>query len=60
MSLGGKPSKPDLPEPEEIQETVTEDESLVKKRARKRLQGQGRQGNIFTGIANALKNRLGE
>ncbi len=60
MSLGGTPSKQKLPEPEEIQETVTEDESSVKRRTRKRLQGQGRQGNIFAGIATALKKRLGE
>jgi hypothetical protein len=54
------PSKPDLPKPQEIQETVTEDESLVKKRARKRQAGQGKQANIFAGIQNALKKRLGE
>jgi len=60
MSFGGKPSKPKLPEPEEIQETVTEDEGSVKRRARKRSEGQGRQGNIFAGIQSALKKRLGE
>ncbi|GAG46154.1 unnamed protein product [marine sediment metagenome] len=57
-----KPSKPKLTQPEKIEEVenITEEESSVKRRTRRRLEGQGRIGNIFAGIGAALKKRLGE
>lgn len=57
-----KTKTPDLKEPEKIEtiEKVTEEESAVKRRTRKRLEGQGRLGNIFAGIQTALKQRLGQ
>lgn len=56
-----KPSKPKLIEPEKIEEVekITEEEDRVKRRTRRRLEGQGRLGNIFAGIGLALNKRIG-
>lgn len=57
------PSKPDLPEqPEPIEEiqVVDEDAEAAKRREKKKLVQGGRSSTILSGIASALKKRLGE
>ena len=57
-----KPSVPDIPEPEPVEEiaTVEEDAEVAKKRERKKFVQAGRKSTILSGISQALKKRLGE
>lgn len=61
-SLFRKPKSPDIPvqQPVEEVEVVTEEAEESAKRERRRLQQRGRRATIISGIAAALKKRLGE
>lgn len=62
-SVLGKPSGPKLPPmPEEIEavEVVEEEAEEVRRREKKKLATRGRRATILSGIASALKKRLGE
>lgn len=48
------------PEPVERIQMVTEEAEKVRRRERRRLQTGGRPSTILSGIASALKKRLGE
>ena len=59
----GSSKTPKLPAAaEEIEpvEEVEEDAGLVRRRERKKLRSRGRQQTMLSGIATALKKRLGE
>ncbi len=60
--LFSRPRKPDIaaaPAPIEQVSVVEETAEDVRRRERKKLQAGGRQGTIISGIASALKKRLG-
>ncbi len=61
--LFSRPSRPKIPPPPEpIQEVevVEEEAEEARRRERKRLLTGGRRATILSGIATALKKRLGE
>lgn len=62
-SLFRSPSRPKLPPPpepiEEI-EVVEEEAEEARRREKKKLLTRGRRATILSGIASALKKRLGE
>lgn len=62
-NMFSKPKTPKMPpmqpEPEPIQ-VVEDDAELARRRERKRLATGGRQSTVLSGIAAALKKRLGE
>ncbi len=57
-----KPEIPEIPEGEPIEpvQAIQEDAGVVRRRERKRLQLRGRGQTVLSGIAAALKRRLGE
>ncbi len=58
-----KPKTPKLPAPpEEVEdiEVIEEDATEARKREKKKLLTGGRRSTILSGIASALKKRLGE
>jgi len=61
--LFSKPKSPKLPpEPEPIEEVevIEEDAAEAARREKKKLLTRGRRATILSGIAQALKKRLGE
>ena len=63
MSIFRSPKKPDLPPvPEEVEEVsvVQEDAEVAARKRKKKILKGGRRGTIISGIASALKRRLGE
>lgn len=61
--LFSRARKPDIiapPEPVEEVTVVEEEAEEARKREKKRLLTGGRRGTILSGIASALKRRLGE
>ncbi len=63
MSIFRSPKKPDLPpEPEPVEEisVIEEDAEVAARRKKKKILKGGRRGTIISGIASALKKRLGE
>lgn len=60
FSRARKPDVIEAPEPVEQVSVVEEEAEEVRKRERKRLLTGGRRGTILSGIASALKRRLGE
>ena len=62
FDFGGrpKPKLPPQPEPVEDIEVIEEEAGEARRRERKKLLTGGRRGTILSGIAAALKKRLGE
>ena len=54
-----KPDIPDIPEPVEEIEVIEEEAGEARRRERKKLLTRGRRATILSGIATALKKRLG-
>ncbi len=63
MSILRSPKKPELPaEPEPVEDiaVIEEDAEVAARKRKKKILKGGRRGTIISGIAQALKRRLGE
>ncbi len=63
MSIFRSPKKPDLPpapEPVEEVSVIEEDAEVAARKRKKKILRGGRRGTIISGIAQALKERLGK